>query len=61
MKTGITPTAGPCLTVVYSKDGVELVLTLLNSKNLEHRWEEAKRLIAWGKEKLVGFIEKKNA
>ena len=42
MKTGITPTAGPCLTVAYSKDGIEIVLTLLNSKNLEYRWEEAK-------------------
>ena len=47
MKTGITPTAGPCLTVAYSKDGIEIVLTLLNSKNLEYRWEEAKRLVMW--------------
>ena len=58
MKTGITPTAGPCLTVVYNKDGVEIILTLLNSKNIEHRWEEARRLIAWAKEKLAGFPEK---
>lgn len=48
MKTGVTPTAGPCLTVVYIKDEIEIVLTLLNSKNLDYRWEEAKRLISWG-------------
>ena len=52
MKTGVTPTAGPCLTVAYNKDGIDIVLTLLNSKNLDHRWEEARRLVAWGYEKV---------
>ncbi|CAI2366933.1 unnamed protein product [Moneuplotes crassus] len=49
LKTGITPTAGPCLAASYNccitKD--HYIIVLLNSKSMEHRWNEVSKLKAW--------------
>lgn len=51
LKTGITDTAGPCLTTSYRttrKEGkVHLITVLLNSKSLEHRWTDTKNIVKW--------------
>ncbi|CAI2364763.1 unnamed protein product [Moneuplotes crassus] len=49
LKTGITPSAGPCLVASYTcsitKD--HYIIILLNSKSMEHRWNEVSKLKAW--------------
>ena len=47
LKTGITPTAGPCLSASIKKEEFKLVVVILNSKSMEHRWIEAPKLIDW--------------
>lgn len=49
LKTGITPSAGPCLAASYTwgltKD--HYIIVLLNSKSMDHRWNEVGKLRAW--------------
>lgn len=49
VKTGITPHAGPCLSVHYkSKDAAfDFILVILNAKTKEARYTEVPRLIEW--------------
>lgn len=46
VKTGITNAAGPCLCVSSSKEP-NVLIVLLNSKSMEDRWVEAKKLHEW--------------
>lgn len=52
IKTGITPHAGPCLASNYEKDGVNVIIILLNSKSMEARWSETLALTKWAQRKL---------
>lgn len=54
VKTGITPTAGPCLCSAYKHvsettgpEGIIFVITILSSKDLDSRWNETVRLTMW--------------
>ena len=49
LKTGITQTAGPCLIASYANDVTEeyYIIVLLNSKSMDHRWNEVHKLKAW--------------
>jgi D-alanyl-D-alanine carboxypeptidase len=47
LKTGITPTAGPCLAASYTKEEETIIVIILNSKSMEHRWNEASKLASW--------------
>ncbi|KAL4477742.1 hypothetical protein ABPG72_018916 [Tetrahymena utriculariae] len=51
VKTGVTDTAGPCLSSSYKckRNGkqVGLICVLLNCKSMDHRWPETKQLIKW--------------
>jgi D-alanyl-D-alanine carboxypeptidase len=49
IKTGITPTAGPCLSVHYkSRDGrFDFILVILNSQTREARFTEIPKLVEW--------------
>lgn len=49
IKTGVTPTAGPCLSVCYrSRCGTyDFVVVVLNCKSLEARFIEVPKLIRW--------------
>eukprot|EP00826_Nyctotherus_ovalis_P052201 TRINITY_DN6592_c0_g1_i1.p2 TRINITY_DN6592_c0_g1~~TRINITY_DN6592_c0_g1_i1.p2 ORF type:complete len:322 (-),score=77.39 TRINITY_DN6592_c0_g1_i1:112-1077(-) len=48
VKTGVTQYAGPCLvSSVVDGEGRYLVFVLLNSKSMEQRWKEIKRLRKW--------------
>ncbi len=46
-KTGITPTAGPCLIGTRTYRKVGLVITVLHCKTCEHRWKEVSAIYAW--------------
>ncbi|OMJ82894.1 hypothetical protein SteCoe_16291 [Stentor coeruleus] len=46
VKTGVTLTAGPCLCASVNKEQ-SLVIVLLNSKSMEDRWIDAKKLTDW--------------
>ena len=43
IKTGITETAGPCLAAYYK----DLVIVVLNSKSMNQRWIQVKKLVKW--------------
>ena len=47
VKTGFTPSAGPCLACCYEKDGKKIVVILLRAKTMNSRWTEALRLVKW--------------
>lgn len=46
-KTGITDAAGPCLSAAYENGNDKFVVILLNSKTMDHRWQEVPKLIDW--------------
>lgn len=46
IKTGVTDNAGPCLTVGF-RGRVSIIITLLNSKSMEARWDEAQAISSW--------------
>jgi len=46
-KTGITAPAGPCFSAYYEKDGLNLVIVILNSRSSEARWTEIEKMIFW--------------
>ena len=43
IKTGITETAGPCLAASYK----DFIIVVLNSKSMNERWLEVKKLVKW--------------
>ena len=43
IKTGVNEVSGPCLAAVYK----DIVIVILNSKTMEDRWIEVKRLVRW--------------
>lgn len=47
VKTGVTISAGPCLSTSISKDGYDLIVVLLNCKSLDARWVETHKLANW--------------
>ena len=47
VKTGITPTAGPCLCASYDKGGVQLMVVIMNCKSVEKRYMEIKKLVRY--------------
>jgi D-alanyl-D-alanine carboxypeptidase len=47
VKTGITPTAGSCLSVWYQNEDCTLITVVLGSRNIEYRWKDARRLTLW--------------
>lgn len=47
LKTGITQTAGSCLSVMYESENCKLITVVLGSRNIEYRWKDARRLTLW--------------
>lgn len=46
IKTGVTPSAGPCLSTCFDLGfGEYLLIIVLKTKNQEHRFIETKKLI----------------
>lgn len=55
VKTGITQTAGACLSVFYDnqlsgQQQVRLVTVVLGSRDIEYRWKDTRRLTLWAAE-----------
>ena len=48
VKTGNTPAAGPCLCTSYQRDKLHVIVVVLDSKNMEHRWDDSVKLTFWG-------------
>lgn len=53
VKTGNTPTAGPCLVSSFKLNGFHLVVTILGCRTPERRWGEARRLAYWAEAQLL--------
>ena len=52
IKTGITPTAGPCLATSLSWEGIELVVVIVSTKSMDIRWSETWKLANWAMQRL---------
>jgi len=61
LKTGITPTAGPCLSSSYKDSQISLIMVVLNCKSPEHRWNEIMRMKDWASQTLLGRKEKEKS
>ena len=47
VKTGVTQSAGPCLVTSIEIGDLFLIFVLLNSRSMDHRWIEIKKLRKW--------------
>jgi D-alanyl-D-alanine carboxypeptidase len=47
VKTGITNNAGPCLCSAMDRKGRVVIVTLVNSRSMDHRWHETAKLVDW--------------
>ena len=52
IKTGITPSAGPCLCTSISHEGIELVVVIICTKSMDIRWSETWKLANWAMQRL---------
>jgi len=57
VKTGNTPAAGPCLCTSYFKDKLHIVVVVLDSKNMENRWDDSVKLTFWAINRLEAIYE----
>ena len=53
IKTGITPTAGPCLAASVNHSGYNVCVVILSSCSMDSRWYEVPKLVAWGVKKII--------
>ncbi|KAL4500476.1 hypothetical protein ABPG72_003427 [Tetrahymena utriculariae] len=60
LKTGITPSAGPCLASWYNHENINLIIILLGAKSLEERWAETVQLLEWVKKQMQQIKKEKN-
>lgn len=47
VKTGVTTTAGPCLSEAFTYKNVQYTMVMLNCKTMDLRWQEAVKLAQW--------------
>lgn len=52
VKTGVTPTAGPCLSVCYRVEKRTIIIVMLACASMERRWTDAVLLATWAKERI---------
>lgn len=52
LKTGITPTAGPCLAATIDRDDYNVVVVVLSCCSMDSRWYEVPKLVSWGIKKI---------
>ena len=57
IKTGVTPTAGPCLAASFEKDSLHLVVVVLQTKTMDNRWVEVPKLTLWAINRLNKLCE----
>lgn len=52
IKTGITPSSGPCLCTSICMDGIELIIVIIATKSMDIRWPETWKLANWAMHRL---------
>ena len=52
VKTGITNSAGPCLSTAINIDESSLIIVLLNCKDMDCRWLETYKLAKWAAKRM---------
>ena len=52
IKTGITPSAGPCLCTSINYEGIDLIIVIIATKSMEIRWSETWKLANWAMQRL---------
>jgi len=52
IKTGITPSAGPCLCTSICNEGIELIIVIICTKSMDIRWAETWKLANWSMQRL---------
>ena len=57
VKTGWTPNAGSCHAASYEKDGLHLIIILIDCKDKKVRFVEAPKLTLWAVNRLNKFCE----
>lgn len=57
IKTGITPSAGPCLAASIQKDNYNVVVIVLSCCSPESRWLEVPKLVTWGIKKIQRIMQ----
>ena len=53
IKTGITGSAGPCLSASIRKDNYNVVVVVLSCCSMDSRWFEVPKLVNWGIKKIM--------
>lgn len=53
IKTGITPTAGPCMAASFQREGFNVIIVILNAKSKSKRFQEVKNLYEWAEKQIV--------
>jgi D-alanyl-D-alanine carboxypeptidase len=51
VKTGVTPTAGPCLSSYFEYLDFSIVACIMDSKTIDVRWKEMATLVLWALDK----------
>ena len=52
IKTGITPSAGPCLCTSINYEGIDLIIVIIATKSMEIRCSETWKLANWAMQRL---------
>jgi D-alanyl-D-alanine carboxypeptidase len=52
IKTGVTPTAGPCMAASFQRDNFNVIIVILNAKNKTKRFQEVKNLYDWAEKQI---------
>ena len=61
VKTGTTPSAGPCLTGYFVRREFSIIVCILNSKNSEIRFRDMAILVLWALDKHLQGLSAKDA
>lgn len=51
VKTGVTPTAGPCLCCEFKYEDFHIIVCIMDAKNVDIRWREMSTLVLWALDK----------
>jgi len=59
IKTGITPSAGPCLAASILKNDMHVCVVVLSCCSMDSRWYEVPKLVSWGVKKIERIKQSK--
>jgi D-alanyl-D-alanine carboxypeptidase (penicillin-binding protein 5/6) len=45
LKTGVTKSAGPCLSSIWNKDGIDITIIVLKCKNIDDRFSDSLKIL----------------